>query len=191
VPSGAAHPQNRTTSERFYRKQAMQSILNELQPALAVRTAVLFGGGLLTLLFAQGALYIASELRGLWHSRHERKLARRRLDLEIKAARLKCEELEQRKLGWNGYRKFVISKKVKECEDVYSFYLKPHDGRPLPPFKPGQYLTFQLNIPGHAKPLIRCYSLSDSHRPDVYRVTIKRASRYRWGNGGNCIGSFL
>jgi len=30
-------------------------------------------------------------------------------------------------------------------------------------------------VPGIAKPLIRCYSISDSHRADVYRVTIKRA----------------
>ncbi len=153
----------------------MQSILNELQPALAGRTAVLFGGGLLTLLCAQGLLYVASEVRGAWYHRHERKLARRRLELQIKAAKLQCEELEQRKLSWNGYRKFVVSKKVKECDDVYSFYLRPHDGKPLPPFKPGQYLTFQMNVPGAAKPLVRCYSISDSHRPDCYRVTIKRA----------------
>ena len=55
------------------------------------------------------------------------------------------------------------------------FYLKPHDGRPIPPFKPGQYLTFQLDLPGRDKPLIRCYSLSDCpHQKDYYRVTIKK-----------------
>jgi ferredoxin-NADP reductase len=58
---------------------------------------------------------------------------------------------------------------------VNAFYLKPHDGRPLPQFKPGQYLTFQLDLPGRDKPLIRCYSLSDSpHQKDYYRVTIKK-----------------
>jgi ferredoxin-NADP reductase len=160
----------------FYTTEAMQAILNELQPALAGRSAVVFGGGLLALLFAQGAIYLASGLRAAWYDRGERKLARRRLELAIKAAKLQCEEIEQRKLSWNGYRKFVVCKKVKECEDVYSFYLKPHDGKPLPPFKPGQYLTFQLNVPGMAKPLVRCYSISDSHKADVYRVTIKRAT---------------
>lgn len=178
--SGAANPDNRTTSGRFYTTNAMQSMpiamLLDLQPALAGRGAVIFGGSLLALLFAQGVAYLGSEFRGAWYQRNERKLARRKLELAIKAARLQCEELEQRKLSWNGYRKFVVSKKVKECEDVYSFYLKPHDGKPLPPFKPGQYLTFQLNIPGQAKPLVRCYSISDSHKPDVYRVTIKRAT---------------
>ncbi len=77
--------------------------------------------------------------------------------------------------GWNGLRKFSVARKNSECEDVNAFYLKPHDGRPLPAFKPGQYLTFQLDLPGRDKPLIRCYSLSDSpHQKDYYRVTIKK-----------------
>lgn len=76
---------------------------------------------------------------------------------------------------WNGYRKFRIIKKVKETESITSFYLTPNDKKPLPEFLPGQYLTFQLKIPGHAKPVNRCYSLSDSpNHPDQYRVTIKR-----------------
>lgn len=61
------------------------------------------------------------------------------------------------------------------ASDVVSFYLAPHDGKPLPPFLPGQYLTFQLRIPGIDKPTIRCYSLSDCAHPNYYRVTIKRA----------------
>jgi ferredoxin-NADP reductase len=60
------------------------------------------------------------------------------------------------------------------ASEVYSLYLVPHDRKPLPPFLPGQYLTFQLRIPGIDKPTIRCYSLSDSAHPDYYRVTIKR-----------------
>jgi hypothetical protein len=89
-------------------------------------------------------------------------------------------QFEQAKteLSWNGYRKFVVARKAPECGDVCSFYLAPHDGKPLPPFHPGQYLTFQLNIPGQPKPLIRCYSLSDAPtHPDRYRVTIKRVPR--------------
>jgi ferredoxin-NADP reductase len=59
---------------------------------------------------------------------------------------------------------------------VCSFYLTPHDRKPLPDFLPGQYLTFRLDIPLLNKPTIRCYSLSDSARPESYRVTIKRIS---------------
>lgn len=84
-------------------------------------------------------------------------------------------EYERSALSWNGTRKFEILRKVPESDDVCSFYLAPHDGKLLPPFYPGQYLTFQLKITGRAKAVIRCYSLSDSpsHR-DRYRVTIKK-----------------
>ena len=75
---------------------------------------------------------------------------------------------------WDGYRKFRIIKKIKETESISSFYLVPNDDKPLPTFFPGQYLTFQLKIPGQAKPVVRCYSLSDSPQPDQFRVTIKR-----------------
>ena len=62
-----------------------------------------------------------------------------------------------------------------EAESCCSFYLAPHDGRPLPAFLPGQYLTFRLQIPEQPREMTRCYSLSDSpDHPDYYRVTIKR-----------------
>ncbi len=77
--------------------------------------------------------------------------------------------------AWNSYRKFELVKKVVEAKDTCSFYLAPHDRRPLPPFKPGQFLTFKLDIPGLKKDVIRCYSLSDSaFNPETYRLTVKR-----------------
>ena len=79
-------------------------------------------------------------------------------------------------LAWNGYRKFVVDRKVEEAAGVCSFYLVPHDHKPLPPYRPGRYLTFRLNIPGREKPVIRCYSLSDHPRPECYRITIKRVA---------------
>lgn len=91
--------------------------------------------------------------------------------------RLAKAEREASELSWNGLRKFRIAKKQMEAKAQCSFYLAPHDGRPLPPFKPGQYLTFSLNVPGQKKPVIRCYSLSDSPmHPDYYRLTIKKVA---------------
>jgi ferredoxin-NADP reductase len=102
-------------------------------------------------------------------------VALEKLRAQLHEIELRCRESEQAQLGWNGLRKFTVAKKTAECEDVSAFYLKPHDGRPLPAFKPGQYLTFQLDLPGRDKPLVRCYSLSESpHQKDYYRVTIKR-----------------
>lgn len=85
------------------------------------------------------------------------------------------KQRESQANAWNGYRKFVIDRKVDEADGICSFYLKPHDAKPLPSFLPGQYLTFRMNIPGREKPVVRCYSLSDRPRPDRFRVSIKRS----------------
>jgi ferredoxin-NADP reductase/MOSC domain-containing protein YiiM len=77
--------------------------------------------------------------------------------------------------AWQGFRAFIVDRKVPESQTITSFYLVPEDGEPLSVYMPGQFLTFKLSIPGHHKPLIRTYSLSDSPgHPEYYRVTIKR-----------------
>lgn len=85
------------------------------------------------------------------------------------------------KNAWKGSRRFKVVQKVREDANgsICSFYLHPEDGQPLPPFKPGQFLTFKLALPsvaGAPKPLTRCYSLSDAPNAEGYRVSIKRVS---------------
>ena len=76
---------------------------------------------------------------------------------------------------WAGTRKFRLDEIVQEATDICSFYLVPHDGKPLPTYDPGQYLTFKLNVPGQDRTVVRCYSLSDTPlKGDRYRVTIKK-----------------
>lgn len=82
---------------------------------------------------------------------------------------------------WSGWRTFKVARKVVEdaAQHICSFELVPEDGQALPPFLPGQFLTFRLEIPtltGGTETTIRCYSLSDAPRPSHYRVSIKRAS---------------
>jgi uncharacterized protein len=99
-------------------------------------------------------------------------LFRARAGADLAAIRRAAENRDQ---VWQGFRKFRIERKVIEAEDICSFYFVAHDGMPIPRFQPGQYLTFQLRIPGAAQPVIRCYSLSASpERRDYYRCTIKR-----------------
>lgn len=80
--------------------------------------------------------------------------------------------------AWAGWREFRVARRAFEDElhSQCSFYLVPVDGAALPPFKPGQFLTFQLETgdPAQARPLVRCYSLSDRPAADGYRVTVKR-----------------
>lgn len=94
--------------------------------------------------------------------------------------------LEDRKKGnataapWEGFRQFRVVRKVIEDQErsICSFYLAPEDKQPLPPFLPGQFLTFKLEIidvNGQASQVVRCYSLSDAPSEDFYRVSIKFA----------------
>jgi ferredoxin-NADP reductase len=164
----------------------MQSLIHQIQGMLGGNVGLIIGYILLGLLAVYAAALCYGTFQRISFEREQQSLTRERLKLEIKAAQAKTREVEQTKLVWNGVRKFQVVKKICECEDVNSFYLVPHDGRPLAPFKPGQYITFQLNLPGQSKPVIRCYSLSDSHRPNQYRVTIKKALPPPDCEGGKC-----
>jgi len=136
---------------------------------------MILGVTLIGTLASQAALMLWSLVRRHGFERAQLQLARQRLELQVKTAQAQLKQVEQTKTLWSGLRKFRVIRKELECEDVYSFYLQPHDRKPLPIFKPGQYLTFQLDIPGQSKPIIRCYSLSDGpNHPEYYRVTIKR-----------------
>jgi ferredoxin-NADP reductase/MOSC domain-containing protein YiiM len=76
--------------------------------------------------------------------------------------------------GWEGYRTFIVDRKIPESETITSFYLVPADDQALPAFKPGQFLTFRLALPGQSKPITRTYTISDRPNPDYYRLSIKR-----------------
>ena len=83
------------------------------------------------------------------------------------------EEQKSVDAGWNGYRTFIVDRKVPESDVVTSFYLRRLDERRLPTFKPGQYITVSIGHPT-TPTSPRNYSLSD--RPDVgyYRISVKR-----------------
>ena len=85
--------------------------------------------------------------------------------------------------AWPGWREFRVSQREYEdaAQSQCSFYLQPVDAQPLPAFRPGQFLTFTLDLEpqaAHGTPaaraITRCYSLSDRPEPTRYRVTIKR-----------------
>ena len=86
-------------------------------------------------------------------------------------------------LAWQGWREFrVVQRSLEDAARTQcSFYLQPIDGQSLPAFRPGQFLTFSLELAGGAvdgaeaaRTITRCYSLSDGPNPAHYRVTIKR-----------------
>jgi len=143
-----------------------------------VLTLQLIGGFILFAALAQAVSGLVTQFS---YARTSRQMANRRLalfekraDILIKRAEIDRERTE---LTWSGKRKFRIAERriANEAGDICSFYLTPHDGGALPPFLPGQFLTFELNIPDRPTPVVRCYSLSDSPAVrDHYRVSIKR-----------------
>jgi ferredoxin-NADP reductase len=130
-------------------------------------------GGLLliALLVLQLLIGLVKQVLQLRLDRKWQKLTHKQLKLAESSILQKHEDTEH---SWLGLRKFRIESKVKECEDVYSFYLTPHDKQPIPSYKPGQHLTVSLK-PHNQKKLVRCYSLSDSPGSEnIYVITVKK-----------------
>jgi len=137
---------------------------------------------ILSVILAQVAVVV---LIGLYRRRRQyRNLDERRNEaqalLEPHAPEPYAAQPATHDLSWQGYREFTVQ--GREFEDgnrsICSFYLVPVDGKPLPDFRPGQFLTFRLSVEGSVaqkpKTVVRCYSLSDAPRPDCYRISIKR-----------------
>ena len=78
--------------------------------------------------------------------------------------------------GWNGWRKFAVSRKVSESDEIISFHLRPSDHGTLPRFEPGQFISVRTFLPelGFYQP--RQYSLSDIPSGTHFRVSIKKES---------------
>jgi ferredoxin-NADP reductase len=129
------------------------------------------------LVAGQLAMLLASAVRRYKFEPRQQELELERLRVQVETAKRLLQKREVEATAWSGYRKFNIDRKVREADNICSFYLKPHDGKAIPGFKPGQFLTFRLNIPGQPKEVIRCYSLSERANPEFYRVTIKKLIR--------------
>ncbi|MED1865207.1 NO-inducible flavohemoprotein [Fictibacillus nanhaiensis] len=77
---------------------------------------------------------------------------------------------------WKGFRPFVVTDKVEESSVITSFYLRPQDEKPLAKYKPGQYVSVKMDIPGQENTHIRQYSLSDAPGKSSYRISVKKES---------------
>ncbi|GAB7346003.1 hypothetical protein MBLNU457_4777t1 [Dothideomycetes sp. NU457] len=85
--------------------------------------------------------------------------------------------------GWTDWRDFRIVNKVQESTEVTSFYLSPVDGKSLPSFKPGQYISVQTDVPALKYMQARQYSLSDAPNPRHYRISVKKEPEIKGSDG--------
>lgn len=74
--------------------------------------------------------------------------------------------------GWRGVRRFRVARKVRESDEITSFYFSPEDGGDLLGFEPGQYIGLRLDIDGEN--VRRNYSLSAAPDGKHYRISVKR-----------------
>jgi nitric oxide dioxygenase len=82
-------------------------------------------------------------------------------------------DLAEAEGGWTGWRPFVVEAVHPESSVITSFVLRPADGQSVIRHKPGQYLTFWLEIPGQP-PIKRNYSISSAANGESYRISVKR-----------------
>lgn len=141
--------------------------MEQMASYVAIGAAGLLGLYILTLLIGN----VRQQSRMARHYEEQTALFRARAE---SLQKVRAEEIEKTQNTWSGFRKFEVAKKVFEATDCHSIYLKPHDGRPLPPFEPGQFLTFKFKVPDQPNDVIRCYSLSDAPGRDYYRITVKK-----------------
>lgn len=76
--------------------------------------------------------------------------------------------------GRSGWRPFLVKDKVKESEEITSFYLYPADGGPVADFIPGQYISVQLFLPQLNLFQPRQYSISCAPNGQYYRISVKK-----------------
>ncbi|RYJ40409.1 NO-inducible flavohemoprotein [Flavobacterium beibuense] len=76
--------------------------------------------------------------------------------------------------GWVGWKSFMIKKKVRESEEITSFYLYPIEGEGVPLHVPGQYLSIRLFLPQLGLLQPRQYSISCAPNGKYYRISVKR-----------------
>ncbi|MGW5271253.1 globin domain-containing protein [Streptomyces sp. NPDC004044] len=71
------------------------------------------------------------------------------------------------------WRAWEVTARIEETADVATFQLRPADGAPAPAFRPGQYVSVQVELPDGARQ-IRQYSLSSAPGSPVRSITVKR-----------------
>ncbi|WP_329589397.1 FAD-binding oxidoreductase [Streptomyces sp. NBC_01362] len=71
------------------------------------------------------------------------------------------------------WREWEVVTRIEETADVATFQLRPADGAPAPAFRPGQYVSVQVELPDGARQ-IRQYSLSSAPGSRLRSITVKR-----------------
>jgi ferredoxin-NADP reductase/MOSC domain-containing protein YiiM/ferredoxin len=76
--------------------------------------------------------------------------------------------------AWPGFRQLTVTAVSRESDSVISICLEDSKGAPLPPARPGQWLTLRVQPGKQRRSALRNYSLSGPPDAGYYRITVKR-----------------
>lgn len=88
---------------------------------------------------------------------------------------------QQAQGGWLGWREFKVVQKEQESSEITSFYLVPVDGKLLPAYQAGQYISLKVFVPELGLKQPRQYTLSDTPSADHFRISVKREDAQHHG----------
>jgi ferredoxin-NADP reductase/MOSC domain-containing protein YiiM/ferredoxin len=74
---------------------------------------------------------------------------------------------------WQGFRTLTVTGIDRESDSVLSVRLADPDGVPLPPARPGEYLTLRIQPDDQHRSVLRNYSLSGPPDAGYYRIGVK------------------
>jgi ferredoxin-NADP reductase/MOSC domain-containing protein YiiM/ferredoxin len=75
--------------------------------------------------------------------------------------------------AWQGFRSLTVTAITRESDSVVSICLADPAHAPVPPARPGQYLTLRVRPDEQQRSLLRNYSLSGPPGADYYRISVK------------------
>ncbi|GGU80016.1 hemin transporter [Streptomyces albospinus] len=91
--------------------------------------------------------------------------------------------------GGTVWRTYRVAGRVRETAEVTTFFLRPADGAPVPPHRPGQYVSVQVQLPDGARQ-IRQYSLS-GQTDGALRISVRRVAAGQRGAPAGAVSGYL
>jgi ferredoxin-NADP reductase/MOSC domain-containing protein YiiM/ferredoxin len=76
--------------------------------------------------------------------------------------------------AWPGFRRLAVKAIEQESDSVISIRFEDPEGSPLPPARPGQYLTLRVRPASAEASVLRNYSLCGPPGAGYYRIAVKR-----------------
>ena len=89
--------------------------------------------------------------------------------------------------GWEGFRDFIVDKKVNESDEIASFYLRPADGGKILDYTPGAYIALRAEMPEMTTH--RNYTLSSMPGMTWHTHTLRRTHTHHYREPWPTVGN--